>query len=170
MENSTNWLDYDVEEMVAGDKDSLWHHLKSHSVFESQEQMIIVEGKGLVVKDIRGREYLDATSGGVWSVMVGYGRDSIADAVCAQLKKMPYFAGVFGNVPAIKFAQKLLEKLPNHDKVYFSTSGSEANEKAFNRNDQSDHFRCCWGWSASQSWATHEIFWNTCSAGYHNPS
>lgn len=131
MENSTNWLDYDVEEMVAGDKDSLWHHLKSHSVFESQEQMIIVEGKGLMVKDIRGREYLDATSGGVWSVMVGYGRDSIADAVCAQLKKMPYFAGVFGNVPAIKFAQKLLEKLPNHGKVYFSNSGSEANEKAF---------------------------------------
>ncbi len=131
MEEKTNWLDYDVEEMVAGDKESLWHHLKPHKVFESQEQMIIVEGKGLMVKDIRGREFLDATSGGVWSVMVGYGRDSIADAVCAQLKKMPYFAGVFGNIPAIKFAQKLLEKLPRMDKVYFSNSGSEANEKAF---------------------------------------
>ncbi len=131
MQNKTNWLEYDVEEMVAGDKDALWHHLKPHKCFASQEQMIIVEGKGLIVKDIRGREYLDATSGGVWSVMVGYGRDSIADAVCAQLKKMSYFAGVFGNIPAIKFAKKLLEKLPNHDKVYFSNSGSEANEKAF---------------------------------------
>ncbi|MBT6615612.1 MAG: aminotransferase class III-fold pyridoxal phosphate-dependent enzyme [Deltaproteobacteria bacterium] len=131
MENTTNWLDYDVEDMVAGDKDALWHHLKPHKVFESQEQMIIVEGKGLMVKDIRGREYLDATSGGVWRVMVGFGRDSIAEAVCEQLKKMPYFAGVFGNIPAIKFAKKLLEKLPNHDKVYFSNSGSEANEKAF---------------------------------------
>ncbi|MBU2513535.1 aminotransferase class III-fold pyridoxal phosphate-dependent enzyme [bacterium] len=131
MENKIDWLEYDVEEMVAGDKDALWHHLKPHKVFESQEQMIIVEGKGLMVKDIRGREYLDATSGGVWSVMVGYGRDSIAEAVCEQLKKMPYFAGVFGNIPAIKFAKKLLEKLPNHDKVYFSNSGSEANEKAF---------------------------------------
>ncbi len=127
----TNWLEYDADEMVKGDKDALWHHLKPHKVFESQEQMIIVEGKGLMVKDIRGNEYLDCTSGGVWSVMVGFGRDSIAEAVCDQLKKMPYFAGVFGNIPTIKFAQKLLEKLPNHDKVYFSNSGSEANEKAF---------------------------------------
>lgn len=131
MTNAEDWLNYDIEEMVAADKDALWHHLKPHKVFESQEQMIIVEGKGLMVKDIRGREYLDVTSGGVWSVMVGYGRDSIADAVCAQLKKMPYFAGVYGNIPAIKFAQKLLEKLPRMDKVYFSNSGSEANEKAF---------------------------------------
>ncbi len=131
MTEKFNWLDYDVEEMVAGDRDALWHHLKPHKVFESAEQMIIVEGKGLMVKDIRGREYLDCTSGGVWSVMVGYGRDSIAEAVCEQLKKMPYFAGVFGNIPTIQFAKKLLEKLPNHDKVYFSNSGSEANEKAF---------------------------------------
>ncbi|MCG8641668.1 MAG: aminotransferase [Desulfobacterales bacterium] len=131
METKMNWLDYNTEEMVDGDKNCLWHHLKPHKVFETQEQMIIVEGKGLVVTDIRGNEYLDATSGGVWSVMVGYGRESIAEAVYDQMKKMPYFAGVFGTVPAIKFAQKLLEKLPNHDKVYFSNSGSEANEKAF---------------------------------------
>ncbi len=45
----TNWLDYDADEMVKGDKDALWHHLKPHKVFESQEQMIIVEGKGLNV-------------------------------------------------------------------------------------------------------------------------
>lgn len=127
----TNWLEYDTEEMVAADKDCLWHHLKPHKLFEMQEQMVIVEGEGLMVKDIRGNEYLDVTSGGVWSVMVGYGRDSIAEAVCAQLKKMPYFAGAYGTIPAIKFAQKLLEKLPKHDKVYFSNSGSEANEKAY---------------------------------------
>ena len=51
----------------------LWHHIKPHKVFQSAEQMIIVEGKGLRVTDIRGKEYLDATSGGVWSVMVGHG-------------------------------------------------------------------------------------------------
>ena len=139
MENKQDWLAYDADDIVAGDKNALWHHLKPHKVFDAGEQMIIVEGKGLVVKDIRGRKYLDATSGGVWSVMVGYGRDSIAEAVCEQLKKMPYFAGVFGNVPAIKFARKLLEKLPNHDKVYFSNSGSEANEKAFKIVRQASH-------------------------------
>jgi len=131
MDKKTNWLEYDTEEMVKGDKDCLWHHLKPHKIFETQEQMVVVEGDGLMITDIRGKEYLDVTSGGVWSVMVGYGRDSIAEAVCEQLKKMPYFAGAFGNVPAIKFAQKLLEKLPGLDKVYFSNSGSEANEKAY---------------------------------------
>ena len=80
-----DWLEYDTEEMVAADKDCLWHHLKPHKLFEMQEQMVIVEGKGLMVTDIRGNEYLDVTSGGVWSVMVGYGRDSIAEAVCAQM-------------------------------------------------------------------------------------
>ena len=78
MNTNHDWLTYDVEEIVKADKNCLWHHLKPHQVFEKQEQMIIVEGNGLMVKDIRGREYLDATSGGVWSVMVGYGRDSIA--------------------------------------------------------------------------------------------
>lgn len=131
MENATKLMDYDVEEIVAHDKDCLWHHIKPHKVFETAEQMIVVEGDGLMVKDIRGREYLDVSSGGVWSVIVGYGRDSIAEAVCAQLKKMPFFSGVFGTIPSIQFAKKLLEKLPNHGKVYFSNSGSEANEKAF---------------------------------------
>ncbi|MDT8377676.1 MAG: aminotransferase class III-fold pyridoxal phosphate-dependent enzyme [Desulfotignum sp.] len=131
MKEKTDWLAYDLEEMVAGDKNALWHHLKNHACFKTQEQMIIVEGNGLMVTDIRGKQFLDLTSGGVWSVMVGYGRDSIADAVCEQMKKMPYFAGSFGTIPAIKFAQKLLEKLPKLHKVYFSNSGSEANEKAF---------------------------------------
>ncbi|GAB6143357.1 aminotransferase family protein [Desulfocicer niacini] len=131
MASPENWLEYDVEEMVAQDKNSLWHHLKSHSCFKTREQMIVVGGEGLMIKDIRGNEYLDATSGGVWSVMVGYGRESIAKAVYEQLKVMPYFAGAYGTIPSIKFASKLLEKLPRLDKVYFSNSGSEANEKAF---------------------------------------
>lgn len=121
----------DIEAVVQGDRDYLWHHLKPHKLFENQEQMIIVEGDGLMVRDIRGREYLDASSGGVWSVSTGYGRDSIADAVAHQLKKMAYFAGVYGNVPAIQFAAKLVELMPTLHKVYFSNSGSEANEKAF---------------------------------------
>lgn len=122
---------YDPEEMVKGDKEYLWHHLKQHQVFKTAEQLIPVKGEGLIVTDIRGREFLDATSGGVWSVIVGYGRESIARAVCEQLQTMPYFAGAYGNVPAITLARNLLEKLPGMGKVYFSNSGSEANEKAF---------------------------------------
>jgi len=124
-------MDRDIKEIIKGDRECLWHHIKPHRLFDRQEQLIIVEGQGLKVKDIHGREYLDASSGGVWSVIVGYGRESIAEAVCDQLKKMPYFSGGFGNVPSILFAQKLLQHLPRLDKVYFSNSGSEANEKIF---------------------------------------
>ena len=131
MHADSNWLDFDPEKMVQGDRDFLWHHLKPHKVFQASEQMIIVEGKGLRVKDIRGREYLDATSGGVWSVIVGHGRESIAAAIYDQLKVLGYYAGTVGNIPSIKFAKKLIELLPRLGKVFFSNSGSEANEKAF---------------------------------------
>ena len=50
-----NWLEYDVDTMVDGDKNSLWHHLKSHTVFKDKEQMIVVSGKGLKIRDIRGK-------------------------------------------------------------------------------------------------------------------
>ena len=131
MNATTNWLAYDVEAMVQSDRDFLWHHIKPHKVFQSAEQMIIVEGQGLTVKDIHGREYLDATSGGVWSVMVGHGRESVAKAVYDQLVALGYYAGTVGNIPTIKFAAKLVELLPRLQKVFFSNSGSEANEKAF---------------------------------------
>jgi taurine-pyruvate aminotransferase len=131
MDRKTDWLTYKVEEMVQGDRDYLWHHIKPHKVFQTAEQMIIVEGRGLRVKDIRGREYLDATSGGVWSVNVGHGRESIAAAVYEQMKTLGYYSGSIGTVPGIKFAAKLIEFLPRLSKVYFSNSGSEANEKAF---------------------------------------
>ncbi|BBO88793.1 aspartate aminotransferase family protein [Desulfosarcina ovata] len=123
--------DYTVEEMVGGDRDYLWHHIKPHQCFQTQEQMIIVAGKGLTVTDIHGRDYLDATSGGVWCVNVGYGRESIAEAVAAQLKQMSYFAGSVGTIPTIKLSAKLLELLPAMGKVYYSNSGSEANEKSY---------------------------------------
>jgi hypothetical protein len=108
MQSTVNWNTYDTEEMVRGDRDYLWHHIKPHKVFQSAEQMIVVEGKGLRVKDIRGKEYLDATSGGVWSVMVGHGRESIAKAVYDQLLTLGYYAGTVGNIPTIKFAAKLI--------------------------------------------------------------
>jgi len=128
-----------ADELVQNDKDCLWHHTKPHKLFETAEQMIIVEGKGLILKDVRGKEYLDAVSGGIWSVNVGYGRESIAEAVCEQLKKLPFFPGYAGNIPAITLAKKLLQLLPRMGKVYFSNSGSEANEKIFKIIRQAAH-------------------------------
>jgi len=127
----TDLMQESVEALLKQDRDCLWHHLMQHKVFQASEPPVMVEGRGLILKDIRGREYLDATSGGVWCVNVGYGRDSIADAVCAQLKKMHFYVSTAGNIPTIQFAHKLISLMPGLGKVFFSNSGSEANEKAF---------------------------------------
>jgi len=119
------------EELVMLDREHVWHHLMQHKVFQNQDPMVMVEGNGCILKDIRGREFLDAVSGGVWCVNLGYGRESIAKAVYEQLKEMPYYAMSAGNVPAILLAEKISELLPNLQRVLFSNSGSEANEAAF---------------------------------------
>ena len=121
----------DAAGYVEADKAHVWHHLLQHQAIAAKGPMIVTEAKGLRIKDINGREYLDATSGGVWWVNVGYGRDRIANAVCEQLKKMPYYAGTAGNIPHIEYAAKLIGYMPGLSRVYLSNSGSEANEKAF---------------------------------------
>ncbi|MCB1395262.1 MAG: aminotransferase class III-fold pyridoxal phosphate-dependent enzyme [Rhodobacter sp.] len=121
----------DMSAVVEADRAHVWHHLTQHKAFESVDPRVIVEGKGLRVWDATGRETLDAVSGGVWTVNVGYGRESIADAVREQLVKMNYFAGAAGSVPGAIFARKLIEKMPGMSRVYYSNSGSEANEKAY---------------------------------------
>jgi len=121
----------ELSEIVSSDKSHIWHHLSQHKPLQENDPMVIVEGKGMRVTDINGREYLDAVSGGVWTVNVGYGRESIADAVREQLVKMCYFANSAGNIPGAKFAEKLIDKMPGLSRVYYSNSGSEANEKGF---------------------------------------
>ena len=121
----------DLSHVVAADRAHVWHHLSQHKQYETADPRVFVEGKGMRLWDVTGREYLDAVSGGVWTVNVGYGRTSIADAVRDQLVKLNYYAGAAGNVPAALFAERLVEKMPGLSRVYYSNSGSEANEKAY---------------------------------------
>jgi len=124
-------LPNDLSEVVANDKAHVWHHLIQNKLFETVDPNIIVEGKGIRVWNQAGKEHIDAVSGGVWTVNVGYGRESIADAVRDQLVKMHFFAGAAGSVPAANFAKRLIDKMPGMSRVYYSNSGSEANEKGF---------------------------------------
>ncbi len=121
----------DKKELVESDRKHMWHHLTPHKPLETKDPMVIVKGDGMRVWDANGKEHLDAVSGAVWTVNVGYGRESIANAVRDQLVEMCYFAGSAGNIPGIKFAEKLIEKMPGMSRVYYSNSGSEANEKAY---------------------------------------
>ncbi len=129
----------DLSAVVAADRAHVWHHLSQHKPFETTDPRVYVEGKGLTLWDATGREFRDPVSGGVWTVNVGYGRESIADAVRDQLVKLNYFAGAAGTVPGALFAQRLIEKMPGLSRVYYSNSGSEANEKVYKMVRQISH-------------------------------
>ncbi len=129
----------DLTDVIESDRAHVWHHLIQHKPFETNDPRIMVEGKGMRVWDARGKEHLDGVSGAVWTVNVGYGRESIANAVRDQLLKMNYFAQTAGSVPGSLFAKRLLEKMPGLSRVYYSNSGSEANEKVFKMVRQISH-------------------------------
>jgi taurine-pyruvate aminotransferase len=131
----------DLSHVIEADRAHVWHHLLQHKPLETGEPRIIVEGKGMRVWDQKGKEHIDAVSGGVWTVNVGYGRERIANAVRDQLIKMNYFAGAAGSIPGAIFAEKLIEKMPSMSRVYYCNSGSEANEKAFKMIRQIAHKR-----------------------------
>ncbi|MFD3188656.1 aspartate aminotransferase family protein [Sedimentitalea sp. HM32M-2] len=131
----------DISHVVEADKAHIWHHLIQHKQFETTDPRVILEGKGMRVWDQNGKEYLDAVSGGVWTVNVGYGRESIAKAVYDQLMKLCYFAQTAGSIPGSLYAEKLIEKMPGMSRVYYTNSGSEANEKAFKMVRQIAHKR-----------------------------
>ncbi len=134
-------IDNDISKIVDADRAHVWHHLIQHKPFETGEPKIIVEGRGMRVWDQHGRESLDAVSGGVWTVNVGYGRERIANAVRDQLIKLPYFAGSAGSIPGALFSEKLISKMPGLSRVYYTNSGSEANEKAYKMVRQIAHKR-----------------------------
>ena len=131
----------DLSHVVEADRAHVWHHLMQHKGFETGEPRIIVEGKGLRVWDQHGKEHIDAVSGGVWTVNVGYGRESIANAVRDQLVKMNFFGGTVGSIPGALYAEKLISKMPGLTRVFYANSGSEANEKAFKMVRQIAHKR-----------------------------
>ena len=130
----------DPEAIVEADRAHVWHHLSQHKPYDTGvDPRIIVEGKGMRVWDIKGKEHLDAVSGGVWTVNIGYGRERMGKAVSDAITKMCFFGGTLGTIPGAKFSEMLTEKMPGLDRVYYANSGSEANEKAFKMVRQISH-------------------------------
>ena len=131
----------DIGQVVEADRAHVWHHLSQHKPYETSDPRIIVEGKGVHVWDQHGKKHIDAVAGGVWTVNVGYGRESIANAVRDQILKLNFFSSSAGSVPGALFAEKLITKMPGMSRVYYANSGSEANEKAFKMVRQISHKR-----------------------------
>lgn len=114
-------------DLLTKDEKYVWHSMKPYS---PNATMIIEEAKGSWVTDEKGNKYLDGMAG-LWCVNVGYGRTELAEAAYEQLKKLAYFPLTQSHTPAIKLAEKLNEMLGDDYVIFFSNSGSEANETAF---------------------------------------
>jgi acetylornithine/N-succinyldiaminopimelate aminotransferase len=88
----------------------------------------IVVGKGSLVYDDTGKEYIDMGSGiGVTSF--GIADDGWKDAVIEQLGKVQHMSNLYYTEPCAKLAEILCKKT-GMKKVFFANSGAEANEGA----------------------------------------
>ncbi|MEW9031404.1 MAG: aminotransferase class III-fold pyridoxal phosphate-dependent enzyme, partial [Planifilum fimeticola] len=114
------WLDKD--------RRYVWHHMQPYAA--SRNPLIITGGDGAWVTDLEGNRYLDAMSG-LWCVNLGYSEKELAEAAYDQLRQMPYYPLTQSHLPAIALSEKLNEWLGGDYRIFFSNSGSEANEVAF---------------------------------------
>lgn len=115
-------------DLLKKDQNYVWHAMKRYN--PEAPPLIASEASGAWVTDVNGHQYLDGMSG-LWCVNVGYGREELAQAAYEQLKTMPYYPLSNSHVPAIELGEKLNEWLDDDYIIFFSNSGSEANETAF---------------------------------------
>src|SRR5262245_18590467 len=117
--------------LVQTDRQHLIHPL--HHPIDSSAPTIYVRGRGVMVEDVNGREYIDGLSG-LWNVNVGHGRTELAEAAAGQMIELAYCSGFAGssNIPAIALAERLVELTGRAmDAVFLTSGGAEANESAF---------------------------------------
>ena len=95
--------------------------------------LIIEAGKGVIVTDIDGKDYIDG-QGGLWNVNAGHGRIEIIAAITEQLNRLQYYS-LFGGTThgrSIELSKLLVDMTEPEGmtRVFFSTGGSEAVETA----------------------------------------
>ena len=130
------------------DQKYVWHPFTQMRDWLRSEPIVIVEGQGAVLKDIKGRKYLDANSS-IWNNLHGHRHPKINAAIQRQLKKIAHSSALgFANEPATLLAARLVHIAANNygqppqgtpkprianpklEKVFFSDDGSTALEVA----------------------------------------
>jgi adenosylmethionine-8-amino-7-oxononanoate aminotransferase len=130
----------------------LWHPFTQMRDWLKREPILIVEGQGALLRDVHGREYLDANSS-IWTNLHGHNHPRINAAIQRQLRKIAHSSALgFANEPASLLAEKLIKAAnpprvaqasrlrvqrasspaaqPPLRKVFFSDDGSTAIEVA----------------------------------------
>jgi adenosylmethionine-8-amino-7-oxononanoate aminotransferase len=87
----------------------IWHPFTQMRDWLAREPIVITGGKGAALRDVHGREYLDANSS-IWTNIHGHNHPIINSAIQRQLKKIAHSSALgLANEPASLLAQKLVE-------------------------------------------------------------
>ncbi|HEX3999561.1 MAG TPA: aspartate aminotransferase family protein [Pirellulales bacterium] len=145
------------ERELQRDRDHLIHPLHSRAL--ADEAHVWTAGRGAILIDNHGREFLDALAG-LWNVIVGHGRAELGRAAADQMDRLAYASAYSGstNPRAIELAERLAAICyPRINRFFFTCGGAEANESAFKT------ARCFWKLAGkpdktkivSRTWAYH---------------
>lgn len=122
--------------LLERDKKFVWH--PDTQMLTAPPSVPIVSGKGAILKDEPGNEYIDGVSSW-WVNIHGHSHPYIAEKVALQLYTLEHciFAGLT-HPPAVDLAERLLKILPGNpdrpetlqSKIFYSDNGSTAVEVA----------------------------------------
>jgi len=110
---------------------SIWFPFTQMQEFSPENVLVIAEGKGALLRDVDGRDYIDGVSS-LWTNVHGHRKEQIDRAIKEQVDRLSH-STLLGLVhePAIECAKKLLEVVPRGlTRVFYSESGSTAVEIA----------------------------------------
>jgi putrescine---pyruvate transaminase len=102
---------------------ALWHPFADMGAVDGHE-FVIDRAEGVWVFDEDGRRYLDGTAS-LWYANLGHGRDEIADAVAAQMRRLGAYHtfGDHANRPALELADRISALAPSPKAKVFLASG-----------------------------------------------
>ena len=83
--------DWNTEELIAADKQFVWHPFTNMPEWcaPEHEPIVIVEGDGALLRDSRGREYIDGNSS-IWTNIHGHNHPRINRAIREQLERIAH--------------------------------------------------------------------------------
>ena len=94
----------------------------------ARPDLVFVRGEGSWIEDHRGKRYLDFVQG--WAVnALGHAPREVREALVAQASQLVNPSPAFHNLPSLELAGRLA-RASTLDKVFFASSGAEANEGA----------------------------------------
>src|SRR5262245_17732465 len=86
----------------------VWHPFTQMRDWLKREPIVIASGEGAVLRDIKGREYLDANSS-IWTNLHGHNHPKLNAAIQRQLRKISHSSALgLANEPASLLAGELV--------------------------------------------------------------